>query len=360
MTPLVTRHPIAAALAAIALAACGTVLAAPSELAAPEPPAPPDVQALVAQAKEFARRVHGNESVLAALDEELMDLPPSMAFVANEFGHPREIVKNAPYSAEAVTEAIQQLPDGNRIVRKSTTLLARDTAGRTRQERKGDGRGGIFIYDPMEGRSFVLNEASRTVTRIPRMPNMPTPPEPPVPPIAPLPPGAGAGAGTGAGADAKDMEVTPGRVTIRRRAGATGNDDGPVDVRVEVLRIGRGEIAGGMPPIPPMPPLTLPMLPRGKGETKSLGTRDFDGVKAEGTMTSHTIPAGEIGNEKPIVVTSERWFSPDLFIVVYAKTSDPRAGETTYRVTNVKRGEPPAELFRVPPDYRPRGEGRKS
>ena len=63
---------------------------------------------------------------------------------------------------------------------------------------------------------------------------------------------------------------------------------------------------------------------------------------------------------KPIVVTSERWFSPELHIVVFAKTSDPRAGETTYRLTNVKKGEPSAELFKVPADYRMRGEGRKS
>ena len=77
-------------------------------------------------------------------------------------------------------------------------------------------------------------------------------------------------------------------------------------------------------------------------------------------MTSHTIPAGQIGNEKPIVMTSERWFSPELFIVMYAKTSDPRAGETIYRVTNVKRGEPSAELFKVPADYRTRGARRNS
>ena len=115
-----------------------------------------------------------------------------------------------------------------------------------------------------------------------------------------------------------------------------------------------------MPPPPPLPPLTLPIVPRGKGETKSLGTREFDGIKAEGTMTSHTIPAGQIGNERPIVVTSERWFSPELHIVVYAKTSDPRAGETIYRLANVKRGEPSAELFKVPADYRTRGEGRRS
>ena len=83
-------------------------------------------------------------------------------------------------------------------------------------------------------------------------------------------------------------------------------------------------------------------------------------MKADGTVTTHTIPAGAIGNEKPIVVASERWFSPELHVVVFAKTTDPRVGETVYRLTNVKRAEPPSELFKVPADYRMRGEGRRS
>jgi hypothetical protein len=297
-------------------------------------------------------RIH--EQMLAAMDEELAGMPAGMAFLQNEFGHPREIVKNAPYTADAVTESIQVLPDGNRIVRKSTSFLARDTQGRTRQERKGGGNARVFIYDPMDGRNVVLNEQSRTVVRIPRMPSLPMPPEPgagPLPPTPPAPPAAGAPAPEG-------VEIRPGRVVVKRRnAGAAGKDD---DVQVEVIRIGRGDMDGAMPPTPPLPPLTLPIMPRGKGEVKSLGTRDFDGVKAEGTMTTHTIPAGQIGNERPIEVTSERWFSPDLFVVVYAKTSDPRAGDTIYRLTNIKRSEPSPDLFKVPADYRARGEGRRS
>lgn len=362
MLILFARRPLAAALAAVAVATFGTAYAASDppqrERAVPAVPAIPDVSALVAQARDMANRLKDKEAMLLALDDQLMALPPSMAFFANDFGNPREIVKNAPYTAEAVTESIQLLPDGNRIVRKSTTLLARDGAGRTRQERKGDGRSGVYIYDPMDGRSIVLNENTRTATRIPRVPGMPSPPEPPVPPMQP---GAGAGAGAGAGRGMKDIEVQPGRVIVRSRGGdgsdGTGEKD---DVRVEVIRIGRGEHAGGVPPIPPWPPLAFPIVPRGKGETKSLGSREFDGIKADGTMTSHMIPAGEIGNEKPIVVTSERWFSPELHVVVFAKTSDPRAGETIYRLTNVKKGEPSAELFKVPADYRTRGEGRKS
>ena len=347
MLPILTPRPVAVALVAILVAAGGaahaTAAAADARDAAvpapPAAPAMPDVKALVAQARELARRARPDEATLLALDDALMSLSPSMAFVANEFGNPREIVKNAPYTAEAVTETIQLLPDGNRIVRKSTALLARDGAGRTRQERKDDARSGVYIYDPMEGRSIVLNENKRTATWVPRVP---MPPEPPPPPRAR--PGT------------RDVEVQPGRVIVRRNG--DGDAAGEQDVRVEVIRIGRGEHVDGLPP-PPMPPLTLPLVPRGKGETKSLGMREFDGIKAEGRQTTHTIPAGEIGNEKPIVVTSERWFSPDLHVVVYAKTSDPRAGETIYRLTGVKRGEPPADLFKVPADYKTRGETRK-
>ncbi len=356
MSPILTTRPLAVALAAILVAGGGAAHAAAAadarDVAAPAPPAAPavpDVKALVAQARELAKRARSDEATLLALDDVPTSLPPSMAFVASEFGNPREIVKNAPYTAEAVTETIQLLPDGNRIVRKSTALLARDGAGRTRQERKGDGRSGVYIYDPMEDRSVVLNENSRTATLLPRVP---MPPEPPPPPGArPGPEG-----GPRAGAGNRDVDIQPGRVIVRRNTG--GEAGGEQDVRVEVIRIGRGEQIEGVPP-PPMPPLTLPLVPRGKGETKSLGTREFDGVKAEGKLTTHTIPAGEIGNEKPIVVTSERWFSPDLHVVVYAKTSDPRAGETIYRLTGVKRGEPPADLFKVPADYRTRGESRR-
>ena len=353
MSARLRRRPLASSLVALALAGAGAAHAAgTSGPRVPPAPAVPDVNALVAQAKEFAAQAReaakrgGPDATWLALDEGLMSLPPSWAFVGNEFGHSREIIKNAPYTAEAVTETVQVLPDGNRIVRKSTLLLARDGAGRTRQEGKGDSRSGIFIHDPMDGRSVVLNESKRTATRLPRLP---APPEPPVPPGAGAPPPP-------LPAGAREVDVQPGRVVVRRSGDGT---DGK-DVHVEVIRIGGGAgEPGAVPPPPPLPPLTLPIVPRGKGETKSLGTREFDGIRADGTLTTHTIPAGTIGNEKAIVVTSERWFSPELHVVVYAKTADPRAGETTYRLTNVKRGEPPADLFRVPADYTPRGEARR-
>jgi hypothetical protein len=85
--------------------------------------------------------------------------------------------------------------------------------------------------------------------------------------------------------------------------------------------------------------------------SQQLGQRDFDGVKAEGKLTAYTIPAGEIGNRNPITVSSESWFAPDLGITVYTKQSDPRTGDSSYRLTNIKRNEPSIALFAVPADY---------
>jgi hypothetical protein len=64
-----------------------------------------------------------------------------------------------------------------------------------------------------------------------------------------------------------------------------------------------------------------------------------------------TIEAGTIGNEKPIVITSERWYAPDLLVVVYSRDFDPRFGETVYRLDSLRRGEPAADLFKVPADF---------
>ncbi|MBK6724244.1 MAG: hypothetical protein IPG58_13560 [Acidobacteria bacterium] len=83
-------------------------------------------------------------------------------------------------------------------------------------------------------------------------------------------------------------------------------------------------------------------------KTEDLGTRDFEGVSAEGTRRTTTIPAEAIGNERPIEIVYERWFSKELGLVVYSKNSDPRFGEQTYKLTNVIRAEPDPSLFAVP------------
>jgi hypothetical protein len=85
--------------------------------------------------------------------------------------------------------------------------------------------------------------------------------------------------------------------------------------------------------------------------TESLGTQTINEVSATGTRTTRTIPAGKIGNDKPIQIVTERWYSPDLQVNVMTKRTDPWSGTTTTQLTNISREEPAATLFQVPPDY---------
>ena len=344
-------HPLRLLMAALFVipAASAAPQAGPSQGATA--PIVIDTEAIVAQARDAARdaREHAREMVEHMRDMDL-DLA-TMAFVQRELGGPTEIVKNAPYTAEAVSESVPTLSDGNRIVKQTRTAIARDSFGRTRQEKKSqNGKTTVYVFDPIEGKNFAMNPERRTAVRIPRVPAPPIPPVPPpplipgvapVPPAPPLPPLPG----VAPKADPR-IGIEPGQIVVRRSLEG-GRDE---DVRVQVLRIGGGE----GPTLGSPTTFTLPLLPRGKGETKPTGTRDFSGVKAEGTQTTHTIPAGEIGNEKPILITSERWFSPELHVVVFARTVDPRVGETSYRLANLKREEPSAELFKVPADYKTR------
>ena len=83
-------------------------------------------------------------------------------------------------------------------------------------------------------------------------------------------------------------------------------------------------------------------------KTEELGTRDFEGVSAQGTRKTTTIPADAIGNERPIEIVYERWFSKELGLVVYSKNTDPRFGEQIYKLTNIVRAEPDPSLFALP------------
>ena len=95
---------------------------------------------------------------------------------------------------------------------------------------------------------------------------------------------------------------------------------------------------------------------KGKGtgdvNTEQLGTKTILGLQATGTRMTHTIPAGEIGNAKPIVVVTERWVSNDLQIPLTMTHTDPMMGNMSSTVTSVTRGEPDASLFQVPSDYK--------
>jgi len=85
--------------------------------------------------------------------------------------------------------------------------------------------------------------------------------------------------------------------------------------------------------------------------SESLGTQVIEGILVEGRLSKVTHPVGTMGNDRPIVTTSEDWMSPELRVMVLSKSSDPRSGEHTTRLININRAEPDPGLFQVPADY---------
>jgi hypothetical protein len=246
----------------------------------------------------------------------MMSGPNTVEFVSAEASIVGKTVKGAPYSAEAVTETAQTLADGNRITSKSSAVTYRDSEGRTRREMAltmpgmPDPPTFITINDPVAGTSYHLDTKMRTARKLPVAPE-------------------GIAFGV-ASAPAVRMRSKVEGVTHEPAAGTAMisiQQSGGLHNAIQLRR------------------------PAGEPKTEALGKRAIDGVEAEGSRSTITIPAGEVGNERDIHIVTERWYSPELQTVVLSKHSDPRMGETTYSLTNIKRGDPHPSLFQVPSDY---------
>ncbi len=213
------------------------------------------------------------------------------------------IVKNAPYSATEVHESVQTLADGNRIVQRTEGKVYRDGQGRERRE-EGDS---VMISDPVGGKNITLHMVSKTANEVDR-PNT-----------------AIFGAFSG---------IDPSRAEGARLKYTYGTAP-----RVAGQSMAFVQVAGGQD------------ITEQDVVEDDLGTRTMEGVTAHGTRSTLTIPAGEIGNERPIEVVDERWYSDELETTVMTKHSDPRSGETTFQLTNIQLVEPPPNLFEIPADY---------
>jgi hypothetical protein len=225
---------------------------------------------------------------------------------------PGKVVKGAPYSAVASTEMMQQLSDGNQINHKMTSSIYRDSQGRTRREENFAGFGPlvingsqphsvVFISDPVSGSDYVLEPENKIARKMPSL---------------------------------------PANGIVTNKAFGVG---GTVRVSGD-LGVAGVQVTGG-------PGVPISTESRFQTSTESLGQQTIEGVVAEGKRTTTTIPAGAMGNERPISIVTEEWFSPELQVIVLSTTRDPRIGETTYRLTNIQRTDPPATLFTLPADY---------
>jgi hypothetical protein len=256
-------------------------------------------------------------------------------------------VKGAPFSAEAVSESVQTLADGNRIVRKWTSKLYRNSEGRFRREGSdvpGSALGAFYggdsmvtILDPAGGNRFYLDSGARTA-RVIALPSASVRLNLQAPILI-----GGTSNDEKVQEELKAAGVTGVTVVTpdKRTAIATGQN------AVAVERLAAAAAASGQQ-------MTLAPSASSKYDvrTESLGTQNIEGVDAEGTRTVTTIPAGSIGNERPIEIVYERWYSKELQQIVYSKHSDPRFGDQTYRLTNINRSEPDPSLFEVPTGYR--------
>lgn len=272
-----------------------------------------------------------------------------MVIAGNQLDRGRTVT-GQPYCADATHESVQPLPDGNRIVQKHSSKQCRDGQGRTRQEVSAGTHRHVFLRDPVSGESWMLEPETKQATRLDmRRPN---------------------------------VVIDHGMVERIREWGREvrehfrprpeGSASAPESserqhIVIREVQRGPGSAPMAVPPMPPMPPMppvaglnlqTRLIGPRGAGQSNSLPPETIEGVKAEGTRTTWTIEAGKIGNEKPILITSEVWRSPELGITLRSRDVDPLVGENTFRLQNLQRGEPDAQLFKVPADYRkaePRG-----
>src|ERR1700682_1576121 len=219
--------------------------------------------------------------------------------------HPGKVVKGAPFLATADSDTTQTLQDGTTIHRTTSSTLYRDGQGRVRREVSLSGFGPlqasgkphtmITIGDPVADVHYFLDPEKRVAHK-----------------------------------------MTP------HKGGKGGVlSDGKAQAFEQKMqqRMAKEEASGEI-------------------KKESLGTQPINGVNAEGTRITRTIPAGQIGNDKPIQILFERWYSPDLQIVVKSTRTDPRFGTTTYTLTNVQRAEPAAALFTAPSNNREKKGGR--
>ncbi|HEV8182813.1 MAG TPA: hypothetical protein VGQ61_10610, partial [Candidatus Angelobacter sp.] len=234
-------------------------------------------------------------------------------FFSAEMAGAGEVVTAAPYTATATTESTQVLADGNRIVNKTSSFVARDSQGRTRREtdlhRIGtmqvDSPKMVFINDPTTHTQYIFTPGGGEATKVIRS----------------------------EGNWKEGPQIIDLRATRERRMKEK------VVVNVQGAHEGQQSKESAE-----------------QVKHEDLGTQTIEGVSAQGKRETVTIPAGEIGNERPIEMVTETWFSPELHTMVLRKHSDPRMGESTYRLTDIKRNEPDASLFQAPAGAKLRSE----
>ena len=218
-------------------------------------------------------------------------------------------VKGAPYSADEIHETTQVLADGTRIHNETKTTVYRDSLGRVRRESPGR----VMIWDSAAGASYMLNQSNQTGQKM-QMNYMyrrlgPGEEPPPLPQFR---------------FDTNGTEPSQQNVIVLKNMNSKAIAEGKAEGRMTAVK---------------------------EPKKEPLGNQIMEGVNCEGTRLTSTIEAGAIGNDRPIQIVEERWYSPELQVNLLVRRTDPRTGEDIVRLTNVRRLEPDPSLFTPPPGY---------
>jgi hypothetical protein len=235
-----------------------------------------------------------------------------------------QVVKGKPYSADTSTETIQTLADGNRLVHRTVSKFYRDSDGRTRREQTfgnvdpehpSPHEVKVFVDDPANGTAYVLDPGSKSADKVQRPHKI-------------------------FFNERSGEDDGPNIVFKSEKDSETGEQNGPGRMMIKF----RDEHAASL--------ATIVSDEKRDVAKEDLGTRNIEGVDCNGTRQTMTIPAGAVGNEKPISIVTETWFSPAIAAVVESTTDDPRYGKTTYQLTNVQLSEPARSLFEPPANFK--------
>jgi hypothetical protein len=242
--------------------------------------------------------------------------------------YPMTAITGAPYSAEEVHESLQVLIDGTRFTdRQPGTKLFRDSKGRTRTERPTirtrpgqaqppEALAFPEILDPVARVRYILDPFNKVAHKT-------------------------------------ELLSTPsqrgGSVTFSALSGRIGPPPAIPGEAGSVAQPGTTSRAEIPATYSSHPAFSAPPAPESKIE--SLGAKMIDGILADGERRTLTWPTGALGNDRPFAAVTETWRSRDLKIMILNKTTDPRYGERTHRLTNLSLSEPDPALFVPPPDY---------
>ncbi len=256
-------------------------------------------------------------------------------------------VKGAPYSADEINETTQVLADGTRIHREMKTSVYRDSEGRVRRETPEN----IMITDPVANVTYILNPKSMTGQKLAmaegnfmfyRTAADGAKAAPMLSTFTVTSSGDGQPVSMVVNGQQLDDKAVAEAMAKAKASGQTVTYDRRMVTTRDVVGVaGAGAVGWAT--------TAAPVIRRKPGEP--LGKQMIEGVNAEGTRNVETIEAGKIGNDRPIQVTNENWYSEELQMTVLTKHSDPRTGDETFRMTNIQRGEPGAYLFQPPAGY---------